>query len=250
MLVVEVAVARNVLQPLGEAQTQPAAGVDLAREDLADCVARRVAQIPRVYDRGDLIRPRHRNARPALRDNDRARVRGRDLTHKLVRTSGQRERRTVVSLRLPVPVQAHDGDDGIRLLGELDRASHKVVGVLDLRAAQTDTRTYVHDRLDGVVLCRRADVHEIDENLVSNPRFEKKHGMFLYRAAVEEIVTAGLFRPVVDHELSVDVELGTARRKEAELEVSVLVARLQISVEAESEAFCKFFGVVDTIRSN
>ena len=185
-----------------------------------------------------------------MRDDDRAPVRRRDPTHELVRAPGQRERRPVVPLRLPVRVQAHDSDDRVRLLRELHRARHELVRGRDLCAAQADAGVRVHERLDRVFVGGRADVHEVDEDLVLDPGLEPEDAVLLCGAGVEEGVAAPLLRPVIDEELAVDVELGAARGEEAELEVGVFVPGLEEPAKAERETLGKFLREVDAIEAS
>lgn len=244
MLVVEVTVTRHVLQALRERQAQLAARVDLAREHFAKSISRRVTQIPCMYDRRHLVGPRHRDTRPALRDDDRALVHRRDLAHKLVRPARERERVPVVTRSLPVRVQTDDGDDRVSLLRELDGSCEEFVGVLDLRTAETDAAVGVHECFDGVPVRRCADVHVLDMDLVGDTGLELEHSVFLSRATVEEALSARLFGPVVDDKLVIDEELGAARGEETKLEVGILVVGLERTAEPEGETLGELLRVV------
>ena len=63
-----------------------------------------------------------------------------DALDKLVRAARQIQGLTIVSLCLPLGVEADESDGHIRILRQLHRLRQKVVGVDDLCTAEADTR--------------------------------------------------------------------------------------------------------------
>jgi hypothetical protein len=130
-----------------------------------------------------------------LSDDHRARVGRRDPRYELVRAPGERERLAVVALRLPLGIQADDGDDGVRLPRELHGRGDQRLAVLYFDASEPDARVAVgvnefvnkellcdsfrrdndepvEDIFVLVAICWSANVAELNEDIMLNPRLQ------------------------------------------------------------------------------
>ena len=133
-----------------------------------------------------------------LGDHDGLGVRSHHLGDQLVGTTGKSQSLSIIALRLPIGVQANNGDDNIRLGCQLDGLSHHHIGVLDFCATESDAGVAVLDCLVLVAVCRSPDVAELDENVVPDACLEVDFALFLLRTAIEERLPAALARPIIN----------------------------------------------------
>lgn len=158
---------------------------------------------------------KNRNRSYGLSDHNGLWVRGQHLSDQLVSSTGKGQRLSIVALRLPIGIQANNGNDSIRLGCQLDGFSHLHIGILDFCTAKTDTGVAVLNRLDLVTICRSPDVAELNENVVLDARFKVDPTLLLLRAAIEERIPTTLTRPVINDQLAVDKELEGERVRTA-----------------------------------
>lgn len=74
-----------------------------------------------------------------LGNNDDALVHRTDFADELVCPTRECQRCPIVALRLPVRIEAHNGDDQVGLCSDCDCVSDEGVGVLHWGASKTDT---------------------------------------------------------------------------------------------------------------
>jgi hypothetical protein len=108
------------------------------------------------------------------------------LIDQLVSSTRKGQRLSIVALRLPISIQANNGNDSICLRCQLDGFSHLHIRILDFCTAQTDTRVAVLNRLVLVAICRSPDVAKFNENVVLDARLKVDPTLLLLRAAIEE----------------------------------------------------------------
>jgi hypothetical protein len=162
-----------------------------------------------------------------LSDHDRLRIGSSDLGDQFIRPSWESQRSSIITFRLPVTVQTHNSDDNVRFLGQFNGIGHGLVRVLNLSTPQTHSRvtgkdarkswgndvgdesenTPIHDSLVLISISRSTNVAELNVDLVFFTSHQVVHTRLLNSTHSEERIATALASPVVDHEVTVDVQL-------------------------------------------
>ncbi|TLS29344.1 hypothetical protein PpBr36_01550 [Pyricularia pennisetigena] len=192
----EIEEGRVVLAADGEGQGELAAGVDVAKEDVGDGVARLVAAVPRLQDGGDVAVPGHLDGRARLHDDDRVLVGGGHGGDEVVHGRGQLHVGAVVALGLPVGVEPAADDDLVRVPGQRRRLGDLLLGVDDLAPAHAQGALAQSHALGRDGRGRRAAVLELDVVLFALGQLVR--ALLLDCAGAEKGVTPALLGGVVN----------------------------------------------------
>ena len=200
-------VRRNVFKPFRECQRQSTGWVHVSEQDLRDGFSGSVTQVPCVDYARDRVHPGHGDRRSGLCDHDGVLVDFRYPLDKLVGSSRKSERFSVVAFRLEICIKTDDSDHDVRLPGQLHRLVNEIVRVVNLCTTEPDARGFVRDILVLVAVCRTTDVAELDVDLVAFICLEAMDATFFYRTEPEEVLSATLAGPIVDHQVTVHPQL-------------------------------------------